>query len=67
MAMFNACPNFRMRSEVEVLITSFWINNDKRTKIPINANEPAIAAVVTVDTVDVVTVEIIIFSSLYIF
>jgi hypothetical protein len=48
-----------MRLSVEVVVTSFWKRRAKNTKIPIRATEPAIAAVVTVDTVDVVTVDII--------
>ena len=42
-----------------VLNNSFCNNSARSTNIPINATDPARAAVVTVETVEVVTVEII--------
>lgn len=41
---------------VPVLVSSFWIKRAIKTRMPMMANDPAR---VTVDTVDVVTVEII--------
>ncbi len=44
----------------EVLLeSSFWISKNKSRRMPINTTDPAIAEVAMVDTVDVVTVDII--------
>ena len=58
MPMFSALLNFFARSLSELEEISFWINIPKRMIIPIAANEPAM---VTVETVEVVTVEIMFF------
>jgi hypothetical protein len=61
MPMGNARPRARANRFPEDDVNSFWTNSIKRVQIPINASEPAIATEVTVETVDVVTVEIIAF------
>jgi hypothetical protein len=62
MPMFNTCLKVRTRfEEAETVVTSFCINKISNTTIPINAKEPAMATVVTVETVEVVTVDIMIF------
>ena len=59
MAMFNALPNDCSRELSAVDTISFWINRTSNATIANSAKVPARATVVTVLTVDVVTVEII--------
>lgn len=48
----------RTRVEVEAVANSFCMSNASKTSMPIKINEPATTAVVTVDTVEVVIVDI---------
>ena len=56
--IFNARLSLWSLISLEDVRISFWINMINRNRMPINAIEPARATVVMVETVDVVTVEI---------
>lgn len=58
MLMFSTLLNRLSRGLADPEATSFWISNAKSTTTPMNAKEPASPAVVIVDIVDVVIVEI---------
>jgi len=57
MAILRALPKRCMRLLSEAVVTSFCINRTNSTTTPIKAAEPA-RALVTVETVEMVTVEI---------
>ncbi len=57
--MFNTLTSAFDRLLVMLLASSFWMSRISSTKIPTKATEPASAEVAMVETVDVVTVEII--------
>ena len=59
MPMGKALPRARANLPLVEVVNSFWISSPRSVQMPIRANEPAKATVVTVETVDVVTVEII--------
>lgn len=58
-AILRAFPNLDKRPDFDEVVTSFCTSRPNSTKIPIKATEPAIATVVTVVIVEVVTVDII--------
>ncbi len=59
MPIFTTLDNV-LKLVLEVLLeSSFWISRNNSKRIPINTTDPARAEVAMVDTVDVVTVDII--------
>jgi hypothetical protein len=62
MLIFNARFKRFNQGSCKVEAISFWINSTNNTKTPIIATELAMPAVATVETVDVVIVEIILVS-----
>ena len=59
MPIFNILPSWSQRLFPDEVVSSFCTSKVINTNTPTKANEPAIADVVKIVTVDVVTVEII--------
>ena len=60
MPMLSTFPKVFRRVPVADVASSFWISKNSSTRMPMSAIDPAIADVVIVETVEVVTVDIII-------
>jgi hypothetical protein len=58
-AILRMVPIRRKKRLDEIIVTSFCNRRPNNTRIPISATDPARATVVTVVTVETVTVEII--------
>jgi hypothetical protein len=58
MPIFSTLVSVLKRTPLAELASSFWISKNSSTRIATNATDPAIADVVIVETVEVVTVDI---------
>ena len=65
MPMFSNRLSWCNRLSAEAVASSFWTSEAINTKMPIKANEPAMAVVVKIEIVEVVTVDIINLSPRY--